>query len=177
MSVPPTSPETTQQNFRLRTSPDLRKAMRSLIASFLDDLWEDNFGIQCTTAVTEEFREKLSTVIRCMYTNIDGKGTSDTLLAMREACIPTGWLVTFLRSCLNAGTSGQNLDFIETVIGKLDTIYTLLNSIQSEHFSWEAPRQACIPHLLMQEPEWTGRSTPQAEMRTLLCRLQKLNAG
>ena len=103
MSVPPASPETTQQNFRLRTSPDLRKAMRSLMASFLDDLWEDNFGIECTTAVTEEFREKLSTVIRCMYKNIEGKGTSHTVSNERSMYSNrvVGHLSSFLSQCRN----------------------------------------------------------------------------
>jgi hypothetical protein len=134
--------EMTTNNFRLMISSDLRKAMRSLIASFQADLWDD-------ISSNEEFNTKFPVLVKAIYSNIDGRGTNDTLNIMRDACTPTDWLVIGLTSCQASATDTTLIKFIQTVFDKLNTIYTLLCSVDM-HYRWEGIRNACISSLLTQ---------------------------
>jgi hypothetical protein len=134
--------EMAANNRRLGTSPDLRKAMRSLIVSFQADLWDD-------VSDSEEFERNIPVLVRAIYSNIDGKGTHDTLNTMRDACTPTDWLVIGLTTRKASATDATLIEFIQTVLDKLNTIYTLLCSVDM-HYKWELKQNACISSLLTQ---------------------------
>ena len=134
--------EMTTNNFRLMISSDLRKAMRSLIASFQADLWDD-------ISSNEEFNTKFPVLVKAIYSNIDGRGTNDTLNIMRYACNPMDWLVIGLTSCKASATDTTLIEFIQTVLDKLNTIETLVG-MDGIHYRWEGRRNACISSLLTQ---------------------------
>ena len=123
-------------------SPDLRKAMRSLIASFQADLWDD-------ISPNEEFMTKIPELVKALYSNIDGRGADDTLNIMRYACNPNDWLVIGLTSCKSSATDTTLIEFIQTVLDKLNTIETLVG-MDGIHYRWEGRRNACISSLLTQ---------------------------
>ena len=131
------------QKFRLFISADLRKAMRGLIAVFGTDMWEK----LCDTKGYPT--EKMLALHTALYSNVDGKGTKDTLLIMREACTQTDWLVTFLTSRNAVVEDARLRDFIRSVLDKVNTIYMLLGSVDN-HFRWEPIHKACISSLLAQ---------------------------
>jgi hypothetical protein len=88
-----------------------------------------------------------------MYKILDGMGTQEDFLIMREACVPTEWLVTFLEkwkvSVAQSGQGGKDLvTFIQGVIDKLGNIYTLLTKAGGEHHEWV--QVACMSSLLHQ---------------------------
>ncbi len=142
--------EMTTNNFRLTISPDLRQAMRSLIASFQEDLWEDiSSNEEFNTKFNEEFNTKFPVLVNAIYSNIDGRGTNETLNIMRDACTPTDWLVIGLTSCQASTTDTTLIEFIKIVFDKLNTIYTLLGSGYN-HYRWDGIRNACISSLLTQ---------------------------
>ena len=125
---------------RLFTSPALRTAMRSLITSFADDAWE-------SLNLPEHFADNIAALCRALYSNIDDKGTADTLRVMWDACTPTDWLVTFLTSRQTSANT-RLLDFIATVLAKLHTMYAMMGV--DTHHRWEHTQNACMSSLLMQ---------------------------
>ena len=129
-------------------STELRQAITSLQARFWDDCWEDKFE-----SVDDETRLKYRALVGVMYKILDGKGTAADFVTMREACVPTEWLVTFLEkwkvSVAQNGQGGEALvTFIQGVIDKLGNIYILLINATGEHHKWV--QKACMSSLLHQ---------------------------
>ena len=133
------------QSRRLVISVQLRQAMRALASIFIDDLWK---YITNTDDFTQEFNDsKMPNLQRALNSNIEGRGTYNTLTIMRDACTPFEWLVTFLTVRKESVTEVEFIDFIDTVLNKLDTIYVLLCSV-ANHYRFE--KHACMSSLLMQ---------------------------
>ena len=129
-------------------SLELRQAIKSLQARFGNDDWQDKFE-----SVDDETRLKYRALVGVMYKILDRKGTAADFVTMREACIPTEWLVTFLEewkvSVTQNGQGGEALvTFIQGVIDKLGTIYTLLTTSGEAHHKWV--QKACMSSLLHQ---------------------------
>jgi hypothetical protein len=117
----------------------------NLIAIFIDDLWK---YITNTTDFTQEFNDsKMPNLQQALNSNIEGRGTYNTLTIMRDACTPKEWLVTFLTVRKEYVTEVERIDFIDTVLNKLDTIYVLLCSVVN-HYRFE--KHVCMSSLLMQ---------------------------
>jgi hypothetical protein len=136
------------RTYHLFISPELRKAITSLQASFWNDYWEDKFE-----SVDDETRLKYRALVGVMYKILDGKGIAADFVTMREACVPTEWLVTYLEkwkvSVTQNGQGGDALvTFIQGVIDKLGTIYTLLTTAGEGHHKWV--QKACMSSLLHQ---------------------------
>jgi len=117
----------------LWTSLELRRAITSLNVSFAEDYWGDE-------------EESFTPVLRSKYralgvsiTKVTGTyGQYDDFVILREACVPKGWLVTFLESWKwsvhQRGGRTQDLgNFIQGVIDKLGNVYTMLNDAGGEH--------------------------------------------
>ena len=130
---------------RLYTSPDLKKAMRALLTSLNDDTFR--MSLTNTQHLPEHFDEKIAALHRALYSNIEGRGTADTLRVMWDACTPTDWLVTFLTS--RQTTREHTLrEYIQTVLAKLHTMYMMMGI--DTHHRWERTQNACMSSLLMQ---------------------------
>jgi hypothetical protein len=88
-----------------------------------------------------------------MYKILDGKGTAADFVTMREACVPTDWLGTFLEQWkLSVDRKRQRwialVTFIQDVIANLGNIYILLINATGEHHEWV--QVACMSSLLQQ---------------------------
>jgi hypothetical protein len=104
-------------------------------------------------SVDDETSLKYRALVGVMYKILDRKGTAADFVTMREACIPTEWLVTFLEewkvSVTQNGQGGEALvTFIQGVIDKLGNIYILLINATGEHHEWV--QVACMSSLLHQ---------------------------
>jgi hypothetical protein len=129
-------------------SPELRRGITSLQARFGSDDWEDKF-----MSVDGETRLKYRALVGAMYKILDGKGTAADFVTMREACVPTDWLVTFLEQwkvSVDRKRHGWEtlVIFIQGVIDKLGNIYILLINATGEHHKWV--QVACMSSLLHQ---------------------------
>ncbi len=76
-------------------SGELRQAITSLQTSFGSDFWFD-YGERKMMLGDDDTRSKFQALVGAMYKILDGKGTGADFVTMREACVPTEWLVTFL---------------------------------------------------------------------------------
>jgi hypothetical protein len=153
----------------LRISLELRQAILSLQTRFWNDYWEKKFeSVDDETrlkyrandysedkfeSVADETRLKYQALVRVMYNILDKKGTAADFVTMREACVPTEWLVTFLEqwklSVAQNGQGGEALvTFIQGVIDKLGKIYILLTEAGVGHYKWV--QGACMSSLLHQ---------------------------
>jgi hypothetical protein len=136
------------RKFRLFISPDLRSAMRRLIALFQSDMWD--MRLTNTTNGAAQFNEtQIPALVRALYSNVDGKGTQATLDIMRDACTPTDWLVKFLTSRKAVVKDSRVLDFVQTVLDEVNTIYGLIGPVHT-HYRWEPTHNACVSSLLVQ---------------------------
>jgi hypothetical protein len=129
-------------------SLELRQAIKSLQARFGNDDWQDKFE-----SVDDETRLKYRALVGVMYKILDRKGTAADFVTMREACVPTDWLVTFLEDWkVSVTQNGQGWEtlviFIQGVIDKLGNIYILLINATGEHHKWV--QVACMSSLLHQ---------------------------
>jgi len=129
-------------------SLELRRGITSLKGSFGGDDWQDKFE-----SVDDETRLKYRALVGAMYKILDGVGTAADFETMREACVPTEWLVTFLCSWKVSVDQNQQgsetlVTFIQGVIDKLGNLYILLINATGEHHEWT--QLACMSSLLLQ---------------------------
>ena len=129
-------------------SPELRRAINSLNVSFAEDYWEDRFE-----SVTPVLRSKYRALASSIQKVTGTYGQKDDFWTLREACVPTGWLVTFLESWKlsvdhSAGRTQNLVDFIQGVIDKVGNVYTMLNAAGEGHHNWI--EVACMSSLLSQ---------------------------
>jgi hypothetical protein len=133
----------------LLISPELRQAVTSLQANFGTDYWEDKFE-----SVDEGLRSKYQALVGAMYKFLDRVGTEVDFVTMREACVPTEWLVLFLSSWkLSVDQTRQEgkslVTFIQGVIDKVGKTYILIdnNTTEGRH-TWR--QLSCMSSLLLQ---------------------------
>ena len=116
--------------------PELRVAINSLNASFAEDYWENKFE-----SVDGEILDKYRALVGSIQKVTGTSGQKEDFVTLREACVPTEWLVTFLESWkLSVDDSGggrQDLvEFIHGVIDKVGNVYTMLNAVGEGHHEW-----------------------------------------
>jgi hypothetical protein len=130
-------------------SPELRQAITSLQARFWNDDWGSKFE-----SVDDETRLKYGALVGAMYKILDGLGTRTEYLIMFDACVPTEWLVTYLKnwkaSVAHNEQGGEALaTFIQGVIDKLGKIYILLLNATGDHHEWvQVARMSSLLHQL-----------------------------
>jgi hypothetical protein len=125
-------------------SPELRQAITFMQACFGTNIWEDKFS-----SVNAVMRSKLQALAGAMNKVIGTYGQKDDFLLLREACLPTGWFVTFLeRWKLSVDQQQPLVTFIQGVIDKVGNVYIMLNDAQSQHIEWT--QLACMSSLLLQ---------------------------
>ena len=134
--------------YHLWISPKLRQAITSLQASFWNDYWDDK-----KESVDAETHGKYGAFVDALSRILPGLGTKKDFIIMFDACIPTEWLVTYLQnwkvSVTQNGQKEKDLDtFIQGVIDKLGTIFTLLTTAGEGHHEWV--QVACMSSLLHQ---------------------------
>jgi hypothetical protein len=117
-------------------STELRQAITSLRARFWNDYWQDKIE-----SFDDETRPKYGALVHAMYNILDGLGTRTEYLTMFDACVPTEWLVTYLEKWkVSVTQNGQGekdlVTFIQGVIDKLGTIFTLLTAAGEGHHEW-----------------------------------------
>ena len=145
-------------------SPELRSAIRSLQACFLNEYWQNKFEsvddeirskypalVEDFNKTCEEVRLKHPVLVPVLYKILDGLGTTADFVTMREACVPTEWLVRFLsvwKQVSEKRQGGETLvSFIQGVIDKVGNIYILLIDATGEHHEWA--QLACMSSLLL----------------------------
>jgi len=128
----------------LEISRELKNAFKSLLyVSFTDAYWQDDFEsfppVRCLK------HRSLCDVISKI---LAGKGTKDNFVTLREACVPTEWLVTFLEVWQWDVEQKRGQDdlvkFIQGIIDKLVTIYTMLNDAGYGHSKWTQVETRCL---------------------------------
>ena len=145
-------------------SPKLRSAIRSLQACFLNEYWQNKFEsvddeirskypalVEDFNKTCEEVRLKHPVLVPVLYKILDGLGTTADFVTMREACVPTEWLVRFLsvwKQVSEKRQGGETLvSFIQGVIDKVGNIYILLIDATGEHHEWT--QLVCMSSLLL----------------------------
>ena len=128
--------------------PKLREAINSLNASFAEDYWENKFE-----SVDDEIRDKYRALVGSIQKVTGTYGQKEDFVTLREACVPTEWLVTFLESWKlsvdhSGGRTQDLVDFIQGVIDKVGNVYTMLNAAGEGHHDWV--QVACMSSLLGQ---------------------------
>jgi len=127
-------------------SVELRTAITSLQGSFWNDYWYDK-----KESVDAETRGKYGAFVDTLRKILPGLGTREDFFILYDACVPTEWLVTYLEKWKVSVTQNGEKDlvtFIQGVIDKLGTIFTLLTTAGEGHYEWV--QMACMSSLLHQ---------------------------
>jgi hypothetical protein len=135
--------------YHLFISQELRQAITSLQACFWNDYWDDK-----KESVDAETHGKYGAFVDALHKILDGLGTRQDFFILYDACVPTEWLVTYLEkwkvSVTQNGQGGEALvTFIQGVIDKLGTIFTLLTAAGEGHHEWvQVARMSSLLHQL-----------------------------